>query len=506
MGIPAYFSHVIKENKNVLKSIKKNAIRPSYIFLDSNSIIYDVIRSQEYTHNDNDAFEKMCIKEVCKQVKYYIALTKPTKMTYVAFDGVAPVAKLKQQRTRRYKNDYLRQKFPKEKEKWNTSAITPGTRFMTNLSREITKYFANNSKVTVSTSNEFGEGEHKIFQYIRDSDKITDKDTIFVYGLDADLIMLALQHLDHCKNLYLFRETPHFIKSIDKTLNPNELYVVDIPMFGNKITKEMNTVPSSRAISDYVFMSFLLGNDFIPHMPALNIRTNGIDRLFDAYTATIAGKTSLTDGGKIRWSSFKTFIQYLANNEYQYIKYEYELREKQEKRVLRYNNTRDDEEKWDIKPQIDRVKEHYINPQSEGWQWRYYKVLTDVDIQYFSPRKICLNYLEALEWTLAYYTSGCINLRWSYHYMYPPLLEHLVQYIPSFNAEMVNKNMSQISSDAQLAFVLPESSSHLLSPKMRAKMANYYSKCRNAEIEWAFCKYFWEAHLKLPPISVEELE
>jgi 5'-3' exonuclease len=279
MGIPAYFSHVIKENKNVLKSIKKNAITPSYVFLDSNSIIYDVIRSHEYTPNENDAFERMCIKEVCKQIKYYIALTKPTKMTFVAFDGVAPVAKLKQQRTRRYKNDYLRQKFPKEKEEWNTSAITPGTRFMTHLSREITKYFANNSKVIVSTSNEFGEGEHKIFQYIRDSKKITDKDTIFVYGLDADLIMLALQHLKFCSNLYLFRETPHFIKSIDKALNPNELYVVDIPMFGDKITKEMNTVPSSRAISDYVFMSFLLGNDFIPHMPALNIRTNGIDRL-----------------------------------------------------------------------------------------------------------------------------------------------------------------------------------------------------------------------------------
>ena len=162
MGIPAYFSHhVIKENKNVLKSIKKNAITPSYLFLDSNSIIYDVIRSHEYTPNENDEFERMCIKEVCKQIKYYIALTKPTKMTFVAFDGVAPVAKLKQQRTRRYKNDFLRQKFPKERgmehvghHSWNS--------FMTIFTR-ITKYFANNNKVIVSASNEFGEGEHKIF-------------------------------------------------------------------------------------------------------------------------------------------------------------------------------------------------------------------------------------------------------------------------------------------------------------------------------------------------------
>ena len=507
MGIPAYFSHLIKENRSVLKSISQNShLNPTHLFLDSNSIIYDVIREQPYTANNNATYEKECIHEICKQIKYYISLVKPSKLTYVAFDGVAPVAKLKQQQSRRYKNDFLKRKFAKKDPEWNTSAITPGTAFMASLSREVTKYFANKTNVIVSASNKFGEGEHKIFNYIRQVGNIKTDDTIFVYGLDADLIMLTLSHLSYCQNMYLFRETPHFIRSIDKSLNPNELYVVDIPMFAEKITKEMNTVPQSNAIRDYVFMSFMLGNDFIPHMPALNIRTNGIDRLFDAYTATIAGKTSLTDNGTIQWANFNKFIKYLANNEWHYITHEYQIRDKGQKRALRYYNSKDEEEKWDVKPQIDRTVEQYINPKEDGWQWRYYKSLTDIDIQHFSPRKICINYLEALEWTLSYYTTGCKNLQWSYHYMYPPLLEHLVQYIPSFQTNFIEENHHQITPDVQLAFVLPESSSYLLTPKMRAKMTDYYSKTKNVESEWAYCKYFWEAHLKLPPLYLHNLE
>ena len=506
MGIPAYFSHIIKEHRKIIKQISSEKFGNSdYLFLDSNSIIYDIIRSLPYSKEDIN-FEKNAIQEICKQIHYYIKLIKPSKKTIVAFDGVAPVAKLKQQQSRRYKNAYIKDKFPKKEDEWNTSAITPGTDFMKKLSNEVTRYFSSKSNVIVSTSNQFGEGEHKIFQYIRDNKNILKNQKLIIYGLDADLIMLTLQHLTYCPNIYLFRETPHFIRSIDKTLNPNELYALDIPGFSKYIQNEMNTLPVESSISDYVFISFLLGNDFIPHMPALNIRTNGIDRIFDAYKATISGKTYLTKNGVINWQTFKKFIGFLANNEYHYIKHEYELRDKQEKRALRYHHTKEDEEKWDIMPQINRNVEHYINPTESGWQWRYYKLLTDIDINHISTRKICLNYLEALEWTLHYYTFGCKNTRWSYHYMYPPLLQDLNLFIPSFSTQFVDINKNPISSDVQLAFVLPQQSSHLLTPKMRNKMQKYYKKNTHIETEWAFCKYFWEAHLKMPPLSINELE
>ena len=98
MGIPAYFSYIIKHNSRVLQSIHSTNIH--HLLLDSNSIIYDCIK---------DHTEKEIIQEVCKKLDYYIHLFKPSKSVYIAFDGVAPAAKLKQQRERRIKGYYIKQ-------------------------------------------------------------------------------------------------------------------------------------------------------------------------------------------------------------------------------------------------------------------------------------------------------------------------------------------------------------------------------------------------------------
>ena len=79
------------------------------------------------------------------------------------------------------------------------------------------------SEIIVSPPNEPGEGEHKIFEYIRQNKDYHQSSKTAIYGLDADLLMLTLNHLRCAEQLYLFRETPHFIKTIDSTRARKEL-------------------------------------------------------------------------------------------------------------------------------------------------------------------------------------------------------------------------------------------------------------------------------------------
>ena len=87
-------------------------------------------------------------------------------------------------------------------------------------------------KFIFTGSDEPGEGEHKLFGYIRDYECHKHEVTV-VYGLDADLIMLCLNHLRISKNIYLYRETPEFVKSIDRSINPNESYLLEWRRYGN---------------------------------------------------------------------------------------------------------------------------------------------------------------------------------------------------------------------------------------------------------------------------------
>ena len=120
-----------------------------------------------------------------------------------------------------------------------------------------------------------------------------------------------------------------------------------------------------------------------------------------------------------------------------------------------------------------------------------------------------LNYMEGLEWTMKYYTTGCPDWRWCYNYNYPPLLQDLIRFIPYFNTEFVEtKTENPVSELVQLCYVLPRQSLHFLPEKLyyaliRQKLDQYKTDC---EFSWAYCKYFWECHPNLPHIDVNELE
>ena len=526
MGIPSYFSHIVKNHSEIIKRLDKlKSI--NNIYLDSNSIIYDTLRiiSKEYKNND-DVFEDLLIQGVINKLDEYIEFIKPSGVVFIAFDGVAPVAKLEQQRTRRYKSYLLndiRSKLDSTSEKvWDKTAITPGTKFMRNLGERIMGHYINREKhygtkkIIVSPSFEPGEGEHKIFQYIRDRPKYHEKTNTLVYGLDADLIMLCLNHLPISKHIYLYRETPEFIKSINSDLEPNEAYFLDIPELANVILQDMNgfgkidSKQKYNRLYDYIFLCFFLGNDFLPHFPSVNIRTGGINILITAYRNTI-GKTkkNLTNGKTIFWNNVYTLIEYLADHELDNLKSEYKIRTKWEKRFYPSTDIDEQMKKLDNIPTKRRDIEKFIDPYTSNWENRYYKKLFEIDLNRPFLREICNNYMEGLEWVMNYYTKGCVDWRWHYKYNYPPLFNDLLKFIPSFDTIMIEpNNHTNVSPCVQLSYVLPIESLPLIpnniGEKLLKERGEYYAK--QYDIKWAFCKYMWESHLELPHIDLEDLE
>jgi 5'-3' exonuclease len=123
--------------------------------------------------------------------------------------------------------------------------------------------------------------------------------------------------------------------------------------------------------------------------------------------------------------------------------------------------------------------------------------------------QVSLNYLEGLEWTFKYYTTGCPDWRWSYQHHYPPLLEDLCKYVPIFEKTLVPlKPKNPVNPLTQLCYVLPSSSMTLLPPKLHhlliTEKPEWYAK--KPQFVWAYCKYFWESHAVLSDIDIDELE
>ena len=571
--------------------------------MDCNSLIYDAVKnSPTYDKTKKIDYEKELINMVCKKIDYYVESLKPRKRVFIAFDGVAPVAKLTQQRDRRYKSWYtaqLQREFEgKEyKESWNTSAITPGTNFMKELNETVMNYYMAKNRTTivgpeyiVSSSSEVGEGEHKIFEYMRKYPEYHNPPDMvtLVYGLDADLIMLTLNHLHITPNLYLFRETPEFIKSIDSTLDANTDYLLDIPELAASIVKYIHNYGETsktrqtplageygkiginiennskldiasemmtNRIKDYIFICFLLGNDFLPHFPALNIRTVGIDVMLNVYRETIGNtNTFLINGMTIQWGNFYKMIKHIAVKEDELLMDEHKKRDKFAKRFgnngtasgygragnamnafggrngknhfiasknekqrdimnTNENNTiGEDVQCMDdllLLPMKERSIEKYINPFERDWEYRYYKALFDIDVNDERKKQICVNYLEGLEWTFNYYIKGCIDWRWCYNYHYAPLFKDLVKYIPQMSLQFITPKPQQSIEDVvQLCYVLPRENLNLLPMNVNIVLLENLSHLYgdDYEFKWAYCRYFWESHADLPRLTISTLE
>jgi 5'-3' exonuclease len=547
MGIPSYFSHIIR-NFPIIQVKHPNVNGVDHFFMDCNSIIYDVYYaiinnvdspSSSMTY---DEMESKLITGIIEKILYYVKMVSPKKTIYIAFDGVAPFAKMEQQRTRRYRSWLTESLFSDlySKDVSNggypifSGMFTPGTTFMQNLSKKVRSFFKEtitNVNCIVSATDEIGEGEHKLFVYLRDYSRefpeICSKETVVLYGLDADLIMLSIFHCNLCSNIFIMREMPPDKKETKKHSKPETVYI-DIYALCNGVVKEFtgHFDSSPLYVYDYVFLCFFLGNDFLPHFPALNIRTSGIGTLMDVYRTTMYSKRLhiiAKDSNKqlyIDWKNVGIFIKELARCEHSLLLNEYDLRKKAAQRIsiILPTNTKDREEFVNNIPLMYRAEELYIAPEQPNWKLRYYSTLFHSN----DLSSICDNYLEGLEWVFFYYSSGCPHWKWKYNYEYPPLFEDLVKSIThdispirQFREKQPQLLDIAFHPQMQLMYVLPCAYLHLLSepyrPFLKDKIDVYYpTRITSLDVSeltirfvWTYCRFFWESHVLLPEIPLE---
>jgi 5'-3' exoribonuclease 2 len=245
--------------------------------------------------------------------------------------------------------------------------------------------------------------------------------------------------------------------------------------------------PDLRRVFDYAFLCFLLGNDFLPHFPALNIRTRGIYSLLEAYKETLGKEVGafIIEDGEINWTRFKKVAMWLAKHEDGWIRTEY-LKRGEVRFSTSFKNDAEKEAVFNNAPLVYRATEHYINPTDYMWQKRYYNILFSSEAV---TEDICTNYYEGLEWVFKYYTDKCFDWRWKYRFHYPPLLCDLASH--SVRTSFFKKPFyNPFSAKTQLAVVLPSADFDF----------------SFLEFEWAFCRYFWEGHLKIDETCISDVE
>jgi len=359
-----------------------NGFEVDNLYLDMNGIVHPCTHPEGKEAPETE--EEMMV-EIFKYTERVVNMARPRKVLMMAIDGVAPRAKMNQQRSRRFRAAQEaadREEERKEsialfeamghpvseetrnKKSWDSNAITPGTPFMDLLSASL-KYWISyklttdpgweHLKIIISDASVPGEGEHKIVDWIRRqrTHPTWDPNTTHVmYGRDADLIMLSLAtHEPHFRVLRedVFAqgskgpqacrkcgEMGHLAvnckgekklddaKVIDKAkpIDPKPFIFLDVSVLREYLTVELNlpNVPFpfdlELAIDDWIFMIFFVGNDFLPHLPSLEIREGAIDALLKIWRSELPRMGGyLTNHGKVNLARAQVILEGLAKNE-----------------------------------------------------------------------------------------------------------------------------------------------------------------------------------------------
>jgi 5'-3' exonuclease len=571
MGVPGFFAWISAKFKKkiILTHINK---RPKYLYIDANCLFHpECFRVLEGSHDvtNLEKLEKLMFNRIVNYLNYLEGVVNPSVMMFIAVDGVAPLAKIGQQRKRRFKsvidnklkNEIKVKHNVKFNNMWSNTVISPGTIFMEKLHRKLQSHYSQRNqtrgiKYVYSSYHTPGEGEHKLLQHIKSNTSINDD--IVIYGLDADLLFLALASKRN--NIYLLREESHItgqskkedlydiVEDVAQDLlfvsisGLKESYNEEIRRLLKKSYEHKGLLEKAEEFEyldeddnlkttgvntcdysvDLIFMCFLLGNDFLPHFPSIDIHKGGLDQIITAYIDCSTDVQSLLinrsedDDIIINNVFLLRMIFLLSDNEEKF------FRETLPKALERSHAKRCyvsgdyAREIWNLENMKTFEVEDQVGlgfGEPAEWKYRYYEhyffVAEHQELMIESLVKI---YLEGVMWVAKYYFDKCPDWQWQYPYNNAPFISDVARYgnlINNINNITFPKR-TNIPIMSQLLSVLPPQCNEIIPPTYASLMTNSDSPIidvfpTHVKLDMLYKDLYWKCEPKLPWLDIDRV-
>ena len=565
MGVPGFFAWLQKNKKKlsinnlINKTIEKQI---NYLMLDTNCLLHPCVAfilgkySEGKIVIDSTKSIRAQLEElIWERIKFTIddmILRLKPEYVYIAIDGVAPIGKILQQRQRRYKylfdkkiklsGDKLNdcEKFDqidKEIEYITKEGIhvpykpissielTPGTDYMERLHKLIVKYLEelkkSNVKCIYSSYHEPGEGEHKILQYIKKN--VNPENIVIVYGLDADLLFLALSTgIEY--NLFVMREQQIFSNKepdFDDYIDYNYVEITQL----HKIIEKLNI-----NTDDFIVICYLVGNDFLPGLLTTDIKKAGLDKILAAYENVMKKyekeefkniiKINLIDGKRIIKINHnflrELFCQLLWTEKWIWSNInrdkilERDHIDEEELQKIKYKNSEDKINNLNkfARGEISNIEcLDRIEFNSALEYYNYYLGLNELVIDSKIIKKMVKDYITGIEWCINYYLHDCISWKWGYNFTVAPLISDIIKYYPT--KVILLKAECELNPIEQLILAIPPETykyviSHNIIEKLKKQKRIGYMFPESFDLDINKESLYWKCQVKIPMVEYEE--
>jgi len=474
--------------------------------------------SDPYEH---DIWEGELLKEVVRVVReVWITAGKP-KSVLLAVDGVVPMAKIRQQRVRRFKSAWLRNASASVSS-WDTNAITPGTKFMEKLGT-VLKGVVLGAECIVSGVDEEGEGEHKIMRWIRGGfgkgaagangfvkDDNKGKNVV-VYGLDADLILLTMLVGEECGlNMYLMREKQEFggsrngvPEAASASAAPAQEYqFLDIREFQRRVGPQ-----GREEVLNYIALMSLMGNDFLPHSLTHKLGDGGHDCVIAEFSLLRKNGWLVDASGNYKISVLGGIFRRWASDEDDRMLHMIMKKEEQARRGV--GKGMDASEGLPLEWAVEKALLSSVDKTlDESWRDVYWENIHPY-ANGEARDNLCAEYLRGFQWILDYYQGRPVNMSWMFPAWIPPLWSDLFRFCERRGdfLPLIEIAETRPLPQEQLAMVLPLESWGLVRdaklrrlpvqmPQMWPRKFGFFSLGR---------KWLWECEARIPVITAGRL-